>query len=599
MPFATCRTVKSPMLKRTSLPSLLVGLLCVLALVVCEAVVCPVAEVGIADDWSYVRTAQVLASTGHVVYNGWSTAMLGWQLYWGALFLKLFGDSFFSLRFSVFVLAVATTVLLFAFLLRCGLQRGNAALGTVAVVLSPLFLPLAFNYMSDVPGLLCLLLCMYCALRALESGDDTRAVPWLIAAIFSNVVLGSARQICWLGLIVLVPTALWMLRSRRRVVAVGVAGWLMGLLSISLMLHWFLSQPYSIPEKLFMGTHLNQIVHLLVSFVMFFLGLPLYVAPLWIPLLLQVNWRSRQARLTAAGALAVTAGPVFWLSRIGLLPDYLQPTLNPVLSPWGIWDTPFGPIHRPLLLQIPLREWLSAATLLGFFAVVLASWWGARQNVAEDSAQTMPLQIVSNQPGVRRLAMLFGPFTLSYLLLLVSRSMYSSLYDRYLLLVVVVLVLFTLLLVQRLQRQGLYAAGAWSLLAAASVLTVMMTHDSYARYRARLVAIDRVLAAGVPRTQIRGELEFDGMTEILTTGYVNERRLVNPAGAYKQIEHPATWMDTLFPSVNPVYVFLLDADSYGSPTPFEPVRFTQWLGQHQQVFYTRKSPPNMLHTGKD
>ena len=102
------------MLKRFSRPPSLAGLTCVLALAVCEAVVHPVAEVGIADDWSYVRTAEVLAHTGHVVYNGWSTAMLGWQLYWGALFVRLLGESFFVLRFSVFVLALGTAALLFA-----------------------------------------------------------------------------------------------------------------------------------------------------------------------------------------------------------------------------------------------------------------------------------------------------------------------------------------------------------------------------------------------------------------------------------------------------------------------------------------------------
>ena len=48
----------------------------------------PYAEMGIRDDWPYILMAQKLASTGHIVFNGWSAAMLGWQLYLGAGFIK-------------------------------------------------------------------------------------------------------------------------------------------------------------------------------------------------------------------------------------------------------------------------------------------------------------------------------------------------------------------------------------------------------------------------------------------------------------------------------------------------------------------------------
>ncbi len=558
--------------------------LCVLVLILCEAVVYPVAEVGIADDWSYVETARTLASTGHIAYNGWSTAMLGWQLWWGAFFARLFGPSFFVLRSSVFVLALATTALLCLLFRRCGLRPANAALGTLTVILSPLFLLLAFNFMSDIPGLFSLVVCMYGCLRATES-NDRDAVQWLTAAIISNVVLGSARQICWLGLIVLVPTTLWLLRSRRRVILVGSIEWTLGLIAIWLQFRWFLRQPYSVPEKLFMGFHRNQLEHLMLSGVLFFLGLPLYMLPLWLPLLVQVKWQQRRQRLIALVLGTATTIVVAVLTSSSLLPIVLQPTLGPEFSPWGIWDTPFGPVHRPLLLHVGLREGLSAATLLGFCDMLLVI------SSKFNSSSALPRQ----SKEVRSLALLFGPLTLSYLLLLVSRSMYSTLYDRYLLLIVVVFALFTLLLVQRLPHERLYTALAWPLLGVAALFTIMMTHDSYTRYRARLVAIDKVLSAGVPRTSVRGELEFDGTTEIQTTGHVNEGRIVNPHGAYRVVPHPATWMDVLYPHVNPVYVFVFDDASYGMPTQFAPVTFTQWLGDHRHTFYTRLSPPQMLH----
>lgn len=126
---------------RTKLKTYLPALLCALTPVLCYLIVHPYAEVGIDDDWSYIRTAQVLAQTGHIVYNGWATAMLGWQLYVGAFFVKLFGFSFTAVRLSSLVAAVATAFLMERTLVRAGISEWNATLATMTFVLSPLYLP--------------------------------------------------------------------------------------------------------------------------------------------------------------------------------------------------------------------------------------------------------------------------------------------------------------------------------------------------------------------------------------------------------------------------------------------------------------------------
>ena len=61
---------------------------------------------GICDDGPYIFVAKNLASTGHITYNGWSEAMLGWQLYLGAAFIKLFGFSFTAVRMSNLLVAM-------------------------------------------------------------------------------------------------------------------------------------------------------------------------------------------------------------------------------------------------------------------------------------------------------------------------------------------------------------------------------------------------------------------------------------------------------------------------------------------------------------
>jgi 4-amino-4-deoxy-L-arabinose transferase-like glycosyltransferase len=148
------------------------ALLCAFFLFLCALATFPVAEIGMTDDWSYVQSARVLAQTGHIVYNGWTTAMLGWQLFLGALFVKLFGPSFTAIRASTLLVAVLTAFLIERTFRRAGLGSRNAAFGTLALVLSPIFLPYAVSFMTEIAGLFCVVLCLYACLRALQAKTD-------------------------------------------------------------------------------------------------------------------------------------------------------------------------------------------------------------------------------------------------------------------------------------------------------------------------------------------------------------------------------------------------------------------------------------------
>ena len=118
-------------------------ILCTLLLALCTLAAYPFVEMGSNDDFAYVRSAKALAETGHFIYFGWSSAMLGWQLALGALFIKLFGFSFTVTRVSILVVALATTFLLQRTFVHLGLRQANATFATLTLVLSPLFIPLS------------------------------------------------------------------------------------------------------------------------------------------------------------------------------------------------------------------------------------------------------------------------------------------------------------------------------------------------------------------------------------------------------------------------------------------------------------------------
>src|SRR5206468_3356956 len=129
--------------------------LCAAAVIAAVLLAWPVAEIAFADDWSYAFTVKRLAETGHILYNGWSSPSVLTQSYWALPWVKLLGFSFTGLRFSNLPLAAGAVALTYLLGRRAGLSTSFAVFAALLLGLSPLFLPLAASFMSDVPGLFC------------------------------------------------------------------------------------------------------------------------------------------------------------------------------------------------------------------------------------------------------------------------------------------------------------------------------------------------------------------------------------------------------------------------------------------------------------
>lgn len=263
------------------------GIICACAPAAALLVSRPVAEMGFVDDWSYVKTAFVFARTGHIVYNGWATAMLGWTIPWAALFIKLFGFSFTAVRLSTIPLAMASVYLLHASLVRFGVAGRNAIVGALTLGLSPLFLPLAASYMTDVGGLFCILLCLYLCQRAVAAHSNKATILWLACAALTNIAAGTVRQIAWLGALVMVPSTAWLLRKRAAVKPVALLLWIASVVSVLACMRWFERQPYSIAENIIQGPVTGTMFgHMLAELLKALLCLALVTFPIlaaWIP----------------------------------------------------------------------------------------------------------------------------------------------------------------------------------------------------------------------------------------------------------------------------------------------------------------------------
>src|SRR5579872_5021438 len=79
----------------------------VLALyLVTVALINPLRECPVIDDWAYAKTVWHFVNTGEYKLHPWLSANIPFQTLWGSLFCRALGNTFSALRLSTIVLAV-------------------------------------------------------------------------------------------------------------------------------------------------------------------------------------------------------------------------------------------------------------------------------------------------------------------------------------------------------------------------------------------------------------------------------------------------------------------------------------------------------------
>lgn len=560
------------------------ALLCALAVLVCELISRPCANMGISDDRPYILIAQKLAATGHIVFNGWSAAMLIWQLYLGAAFIKLFGFSFTTVRMSTLVVAVALAFFLQRTLVRAGINERNATIGTLALVLSPLYLMLSVTFMSDVHGLFAIVLCLYGCLRALQSSTARATIGWLCFAVATNALCGTSRQLAWLGVLVIVPSTLWLLRAQRRVLLTGAAATLAGVLFIMGGLLWLKHQPYTTPEQFQISN--VPVAHLVNLFIHFFLDVPFLLLPLMVLFLPEVRKSSlRVISIVCAVILGYLLLAIYFSHPGGWLRHVLEPTLGDWVTVYGGYR-PFLKGTPPIFLHTGMRIFLTAVAfgcLLGLLASLIHSRGIAS---AKNSSPVASWKEVS---------VLLAPFTIAYALLLIYRAVTIAnagtpmILDRYALgLLVVAVILLVRYYQERIQLQLPIASVL--LVGIMAIYGVVVTHNMFELYRARVSIAAELRAANVPDTSVDNGWEYNIDVELQQAQYINNRGIVLPAHAYVPTQPLPSGPCSLSlydytPHIHPIYGISFDPNACYGPTPFAPVHYSRWPGLTPGTLY--------------
>jgi len=115
------------------------------------AAIGPSGDFPLSDDWSYAYAARELCTTGQLRLLPWTGASVVLQAAYGAALCSVGGFSFELLRASTLVLAITGAIGFTLWLQTLGIRGLALGLAVVLLALNPLYVNLAFTFMTDVP----------------------------------------------------------------------------------------------------------------------------------------------------------------------------------------------------------------------------------------------------------------------------------------------------------------------------------------------------------------------------------------------------------------------------------------------------------------
>jgi 4-amino-4-deoxy-L-arabinose transferase-like glycosyltransferase len=445
----------------------------------------------LSDDWSYAFSARTLCMTGTVRFLPWTGASLLLQAWYGAALCWLFGFSFDVLRLSTVLLATAGAVGFFLLLGRLGVRGPARALATALWALDPLYVNLAFTFMTDVP---CAVLAVWAAYCYVRGFDEPERMRWLLAG---GLFAAAALLVRQHGIFVAAAATVAALLARDRPAAARLrdavaAGGLPAHAFVAF--HQWLFAWHGAPSG--GGSKLTdaQGVHALGLVNCAFRGietLGLLLAPLAIAMRRDVV--ARHPRLVPAVATTLALLAALLYRREGALMFYLTNVMYDLgLGAASLRDTQFLALRPPLQLGPAFGVALTVVATLAA-GVLLTALADAARRLRDPRHACVVLAAV---------------------FLFLGTLLHARYYfDRYLLIVLPFVIAATATTAcVRLSRTAVVAAGllAW--------YAVAGTHDYLAWNRARFAGLAALEARGIPPTAIDGGMEYNGWLLAPTLG---------------------------------------------------------------------------------
>ncbi len=175
-------------------------------------VIPPTGEYPTYDDGVFAATAHDLVTSGTMHISDLPSMSLVTHAAWGAGFLAMLGDSWWTLRVSTMVMAWIGGLAIYSLALQFQRRPGEAAIACGSYIFCPLIFSLNYTFMTDLTGSSLMLVSLACIPAALRSRSLT---SWIGLGILGGVTY-LARQTAAIPAILLGMVLLMEWAARRR-----------------------------------------------------------------------------------------------------------------------------------------------------------------------------------------------------------------------------------------------------------------------------------------------------------------------------------------------------------------------------------------------
>ncbi|BAC92185.1 glycosyltransferase family 39 protein [Gloeobacter violaceus] len=487
---------------RTILPSwkdvaAIVGLAlvwCLLALLVN-----PVGNFPLNDDWAYAKAVQSILDQGDLQLTDWAPASQIAQVLWGSLFCLPGGFSFTALRLSTLVLAWVGAASTYALGRELGAGPPLALLGALLLTVNPIYVDLAFTFMTDVPFYAFCTPAIWLFIRGIRTGSSLSVV---LGTLFACAAVLTRQFALALPLAF---AAGYLVKHGLRVGSLLKAAWPAAAVMITLAIYQgWLAATGRLPQTY--SEQAGELVRMLLSAeglgrsVRSLAQAALYVGLFLVPWLIPVaagRWRQLAGRekCWAAGAGGLFAAAMVAIAAAGK--TSLRDALIPQIFGGVLYDCGAGfPILKdtftlwlPHIPTAPVGLWLAVTTLGALGAGLIAF-------VAAGCDRSERWRLVFAWVGIALYFVLIAPRTASY--------------DRYLLYFFPLVMIFARVPPPRAVPGALFRV-ALALILGYGVFAAATTHDYLAWNRVRWQVLRSAMAEGrLSPTNTDGGFEFNG-----------------------------------------------------------------------------------------
>ncbi|MEM6966481.1 MAG: glycosyltransferase family 39 protein [Bacteroidota bacterium] len=154
----------------------------------CIAIINPIGDFPLNDDWSYALNAKTLAVDNEIYFDDWGAMTLFAHTLWGALFCKIFGYSHTVLRLSTLVLGWGGMLASYYFFKEAKINEKLAAGLALLLAFNPIYFNVSFTYMTDVPYLCYSLVAAYFLLKYLHTSNIYNIVFATLFSVLATLI---------------------------------------------------------------------------------------------------------------------------------------------------------------------------------------------------------------------------------------------------------------------------------------------------------------------------------------------------------------------------------------------------------------------------